>query len=100
MANNCEVDDQTISQLLNTSQEMENKDLFAQGDSDRVGYSAGTGQWTSNNKKSKRKRMNTGSVDYQSYESISPDEKLNVLFNKIQNIESGYESTNLKMSSI
>lgn len=33
--------------------------------------------------KSKRKRANTGSVSYESYESMDLDEKLNVLFSKI-----------------
>jgi hypothetical protein len=84
----------TISQILNSSEEMEDEDLFQNSGKPQVGYMnnmaddmAGSGQWSTEQNKGKRKRINTGSVNFESYETMTLGEKLNVLFNKMFNIE-------------
>jgi hypothetical protein len=61
---------------------------------------ADSGQWSTVQNKGKRKRINTGSVNFESYETMTPDEKLNVLFNKMINIEKGQESSILKITDL
>ena len=51
---------------------------------ERVGYVQNV---NSVNNPTKRKRFNTGSIDYDSFNTMGPDDKLNLIFAKLLNIE-------------
>ncbi|KAH3754142.1 hypothetical protein DPMN_188804 [Dreissena polymorpha] len=82
-------DCESLSELLNRSEEMENEVLFSGARENMadtgVNSHVNTGEkWSSVEQRRKRARQNTGSVEMEAYESLDINAKLNVLFGKIQ----------------
>lgn len=79
--------DDTLSQLLNKSAEMEITDMCSDTQYSDRSVMADNGQWSAVGQNRKRQRQNTGSVELDNFTSFSLDEKLNALFTKVINIE-------------
>jgi len=66
---------ETLSQILNQSQEMEDENMFG---------SAGESQWRTVSY-AKRKREGSN-VEFETYQAMGTDNKLNVLFEKLESV--------------
>lgn len=97
--------DLTISQMLNSAQPMDTKQPAGEDindDNTENARHSGWGesdtdqsQWTViKGKRSKRRRVSRGSVEFETFENMNCDEKLNVLFRKLSNIEESQEDLN------
>ena len=103
MSDNSDIGDQTSTQYLLQGQEdmiseeysVTTNNFFAPlCENRRVGNQDINPQGETNESNpAKRKRINTGSVDFCSFENMSTDEKLSMIYAKLSNIEEAQEET-------